>query len=115
MKFPTFIFFLSVAMNASAQAQSLIDAHCGLDHKNELAANQVISENPDGFYLPGLKTQLSHGDPRIIRAVGSEFHLCTRDAARPNMDATQLYTLTLKREVKYLFVPNKDCPTGPNS
>lgn len=115
MKLPTCIFCFGIAMAANVHAQSLIDVHCGADHKNELATNQVVIENPDGYYLPDMQIQLSNGDPRIIRAVGSEFHLCTREAATPEMNITLLFSLPRKREVTYLFVPNSDCPDDPTS
>lgn len=75
----------------------------------------LATENPDGYYIAGLQTQLSHGDPRIIRAVGTTFHVCTRLAATPGMDQTQVHRLSGARAVSYLFVPASSGGADPNS
>ena len=87
MKLSVYTVLLGAAMTTQAAAQSSIDALCGAGHANEAAAFGAVSPNPDGYYLPGLNIQLSHGDPRIVRAVGSDFHLCTRPASTPEMSA----------------------------
>lgn len=86
-------------------AQSLKDTLCGSGHVNEISASDDVSANPDGYYIQSLKVQLSHDDPRIVDAVGDDFHLCTRSAATPDMDAARAASLMTERRVKYLFVP----------
>ena len=98
----------------TAQAQSMIDERCGQDHVNQITELGDVISNPDGYYVRSLQTQLSHGDPRIVRAVGTEYRLCTRPAVTPDMDANEALLLKNKRVVKFLFVPIKNCPK-PNS
>lgn len=105
----TAIAAIIIAAPAPTFAQSMIDAFCGHDHANEVAAPGDVQANPDGFYVQSLKEQLSHGDPRIVRGVGDRFHLCTTSAATPDMDSTRAIQLMNERRVKFLFVPN-DCP-----
>ena len=90
-----------------AIAQSKIDALCGPRHVNELTSDSDVLTNPDGYYVRSLGEQIRHGDPRLIQAVGTKFHLCTRSAATPDMDASRALPLMNERRVKYLFVP---CP-----
>lgn len=90
-----------------AMAQTKIDELCGQGHINERLSPEDVVTNPDGYYVQSLEEQLSHGDPRIINAVGDEFHFCTRNAATPDMDANRALRLMEERRVKYLFVP---CP-----
>ena len=61
--------------------------------------------NPDGYYVASLREQVSNGDPRIVLTTGDVFHLCTRTAATPEMDASKALLLMKERVVKYLFVP----------
>lgn len=100
---------------AAAQAESRIDALCGPGHVNEAVSLEDIDANPDGYYIRSLKTQIRHGDPRIVQAVGDVFHLCTRPAATPEMDSTLANLLINEREVKYLFVPLCPKTNEPNS
>ena len=97
-----------IAMTTSVQAESIISELCGLNHENEVQMQSDIQANPDGYFIRDLKIQLSHGDPRIVVAVGDEFHLCTRSAATPDMSANTVEMMKADREVKFLFVPN--CP-----
>jgi len=115
MRLPTYILILSGVMTTEAVSQSIIDELCGAGHVNETAVAGSVSENPDGYYLAGLKTQLSNGDPRIIRAVGSDFYVCTRPASTPEADVTQMHLSANRRVVAYLFVPNTGYDTDPNS
>jgi hypothetical protein len=92
-------------MTSTVQAETRIDTLCGPAHKNEVPGLQDVTENPDGYYIVSLQTQLSHGDSRIVEATGDVFHLCTRSAATPDMDAYRALLLMQTREVKYLFVP----------
>lgn len=86
-------------------ADSLIAELCGADHVNEIASADDIHPNPAGFYVRSLREQVSEGDPRIVLTTGDEFHLCTRSAATPDMDATKAQLLMRDRRVKYLIVP----------
>ncbi len=90
-----------------AQAEGMIDTLCGPGHASEAAGPDDIQPNPGGYYVASLQTQLSHGDPRIVHAVGKTFHLCTRPAATPDMDPTRASLLMDKRIVSYLFVPTE--------
>ncbi len=113
MKVFVCICVLSMATAASAQSQSKITELCGAEHINEIAAPGEVMSNPNGFYVKSLGVQLSLGDPRIVQAVGSEFHLCLRSAATPSNDASRAAILQDRQEVKYLFVPfngGKDRP-----
>ncbi len=74
-----------IATTTFTQAQSKTTELCGAGHANELQQQSDIQSNPDGYFVRGLNTQLSNGDPQIIQAVGDVFHLCTRSAATPNM------------------------------
>ncbi|MCU9849059.1 hypothetical protein OEZ60_13710 [Defluviimonas sp. WL0024] len=96
---------LIVTSAVAAAAASRIDELCGPNHENEIAGAGDVRENPAGFYVESLGVQLDHGDLRIVRAVGSEYHLCTRPAATPDMNAGRARLLMEEREVKYLFVP----------
>ncbi len=98
-----------VATAGPAVAGSRIDTLCGAGHINESVGPDDVTENPDGYYIRSLRTQLTHGDPRIVQGVGSEFHICTRSAATPEMEAGIARLLMEERAVKYLFVP-LDCP-----
>lgn len=98
---------LLTAMPASAG--TMIDTLCGDNHSNEVLSADDVTANPDGYYIRSLQTQISHGDIRIVQAVGKEFHLCTRSAATPDMEATKAALLAGERSVKYLFVPTI-CP-----
>jgi hypothetical protein len=102
---------LMFALAGPASAGGMIDTFCGAGHVNETADAGDVRANPDGYYIASLGVQLSHGDPRIVKAVGSGFHLCTRGAATPDMERSRALLLMGEREVKYLFVPN-DCPKG---
>ena len=95
-----------IASAALANAESKITMLCGADHANELVSQVDVQANPDGYFIRGLNIQISHGDPRLIQAVGEEFHLCTRAAATPDMPTTMAHQLTNERAVMYLFVPN---------
>lgn len=95
---------LTLFAATAAQAETMIDTLCGAGHVNEVAAGDVVA-NPDGYYVRSLRVQLSHGDARIVQAVGKEFHLCTRTAATPDMDAHKARLLMNERGVRYLFVP----------
>lgn len=88
----------------TAKSETMVDSLCGADHVNETVAGDILA-NPDGYYVRSLRVQLSHGDARIIQAVGDEFHLCTRTAATPEMDAGMAKLLMNERRVRYLFVP----------
>lgn len=105
---------VTIAAAGVAQAEPRIDALCGADHINEVAAHDV-SSNPDGYYIRSLQTQLTHGDPRIVEAVGNEFHVCTRSAATPDMDSNRAILLMSEREVTYLFVPTNSERGGAGS
>lgn len=113
MNVSAYVFALTVAAGA-AEAQSVIDQLCGSNHVNQIIAQDDVTSNPDGYYVRSLQSQLSHGDPRIVRAVGKKYHLCTRPAATPDLDANQATLLDNERVVKYLFIPIEGCP-GPMS
>jgi len=104
MKISAYVLALTMAAS-TANAQSRIDQLCGQGHANQTAGQGDVMENPDGYYVRSLQTQLSHGDPRIVQAVGIAFHLCTRRAATPDMDSSQAINLLNQHEIKYLFVP----------
>lgn len=109
MKVSVYIFALSMVAGA-AEAQSIIDQRCGPNHINQIATQGDLVANPDGYYVRSLQTQLSHGDPRIVQAVGREYHLCTRPASTPDMDTNQTILFKNERTIKYLFVPSEGCP-----
>ncbi len=115
MKTTATITALTIALATAAAAESRIDTLCGAGHANEAAGPGDIRANPDGYYIRSLRTQLSHGDPRIVRATGRVFHLCTRSAVTPDMDATRALQLKGERAVKYLFVPVADRLPAPAS
>jgi hypothetical protein len=96
---------IALVVANAAQAETQIDRLCGSEHRNEVAGAEDIRTNPDGYYTVSLRTQLSHGDPRIVDATGEEFHLCTSSAATPDMESTRALLLMRTRVVKYLFVP----------
>lgn len=93
---------------AAGYAESRVDDLCGPGHVNEAASPGDIAANPDGYYIRSLQTQISHGDARLVQAVGDVFHLCTRSAATPDMEDRLAHLLMGERAVKYLFVPG--CP-----
>jgi hypothetical protein len=103
LKLFTALTVLTIASTGTAYAESRIMDLCGDGHVNE--ADDDVVAYPDGYYIRGLQTQLSHGDPRIVNATGDEFHLCTRSAATPDMDTSTALSLMNERTVKYLFVP----------
>lgn len=109
MNLSAYVFALTMVAGA-AHALSVIDQLCGLDQVNQATVQGDVTSNPDGYYVRSLQTQLSHGDPRIIRAVGREYHLCTGPAATPDMDANQVMLLNTGRAVKYLFILIEGCP-----
>lgn len=109
MNVSALIFAMCMAVG-TAQAQSMIDERCGQDHMNQIAGLGDVISNPDGYYVRSLQTQISHGDPRIVRAVGREYHLCIRSVATPNLDANEALLYKNERMVKFLFVPIEDCP-----
>ena len=96
---------LAILAALPAYAGSKIDRMCGPGHVNEALSTSDVTANPDGYYIHSLQTQISHGDERIVQAVGEVFHLCTRSAARPDMDTTKALLMMGERQVKYLFVP----------
>jgi hypothetical protein len=96
---------IALVLASAAQAETRIDTLCGSEHRNEVAGPQDVMANPGGYYIVSLRTQLSHGDLRIVNAVGEAFHLCTSSAATPDMETTRALLLMQTREVKYLFVP----------
>lgn len=102
-----FLALAAVALVAasSALAETRIDALCGSGHLNEVAGPEDVQDNPAGYYIVSLRTQLSHGDPRIVQATGEVFHLCTRSAATPEIETGRALLLMQTRTVKYLFVP----------
>ncbi|NGO50313.1 hypothetical protein [Allomesorhizobium camelthorni] len=96
---------LLFAAQTTAKADSRIARFCGPDHDNEVASEDDVRPNPDGFYVASLREQVSEGDPRIILSTSDEFYLCTRSAATPDMDTTKALLLMHERTVRYLFVP----------
>jgi hypothetical protein len=98
---------ITLVMATAAQAETRIDRLCGSQHRNEVTSTSDVRANPDGYYVTSLRTQISHGDPRIVSATGREFHLCTSSAATPDMETTRALLLMQDRVVKYLFVPIK--------
>lgn len=111
-KFAALIFTIAAngALAETGTDSPMISELCGAGHINEVASQADIQANPDGYFIRGLNIQLSHGDPRIIQAVGNEFHLCTRSAATPEMPETMAILMVEERDVKYLFVPA--CPSA---
>ncbi len=96
---------LLLAAPAVATADSRVAKLCGPDHVNEVASEDDVRANPDGFYVASLREQLSEGDPRIFLTTSDAFYLCTRSAATPDMDTSKALLLMRERTVKYLFVP----------
>ena len=109
MRLSAYIFAFSM-VGGLAEAQTIVDQLCGQGHINETNEQQDVVSNPDGYFVHSLQEQISHGDPRIVHAVGQEFHLCTQSPATPEMDANQLFLIPDERGVKYLFVPKEGCP-----
>ena len=109
MKVSAYVFALSI-VGGAVEAQSMIDQLCGQTHISQTNAQDDVTSNPDGYYVLSLQIQLSHGDPRIVQAVGKEYHLCTQSAATPEMNANRVFRLKNERVIKYLFVPLEDCP-----
>lgn len=83
MNVSAYIIALTMAAGA-ADAQSKIDQLCGQGHVNQTNIQGDVTSNPDGHYVRSLQIQLRHGDPRIVQAVGREYHLCTGPAATPD-------------------------------
>ena len=110
-----FAVLVAVAPLATADADSRIAQLCGEDHINEAASAADVRANPDGLYVASLSEQVSLGDPRIIMTTDDGFHLCTRSAATPEMDATKAILLMRERTVKYLFVPFAPRDRGASS
>jgi hypothetical protein len=96
---------ITLMLASAVNAETRIDTLCGSAHQNEVADFQDVTGNPGGYYIASLRTQLSHGDPRIVLATGDEFHLCTRSAATPDMATGRALLLMQTRAVKFLFVP----------
>ena len=96
---------ITLVLASPTHAQTRIDTLCGTAHQNEVAGPQDVKANPAGYYIASLLTQLSHGDPRIVKATGDVFHLCTRSAATPDMETNRALLMLRTRGVKYLFVP----------
>lgn len=96
---------LALAAQSAAKADSRVVRLCGPDHVNEVASEDDVRPNPDGYYVTSLREQISEGDPRIVLTTSDDFYLCTRPAATPDMDATKALLLMHERAVKYLFVP----------
>ena len=107
MKQTVFIAALALfsAAQPAASADSRIVKFCGPAHVNEVASEDDVRPNPDGYYVTSLREQVSEGDPRIILTTSDEFYLCTRPAATPDMETTKALLLMHERTVKYLFVP----------
>ena len=115
MKIALAIVFTTVIGATAAIADSRVNTLCSVGHVNEIAGVGDVVANPDGFYIRSLKVQISHGDPRIIQTTDANFHLCTANAATPDMDTTMALTLINERRVKYLFAPI-NCPkSAPGS
>jgi hypothetical protein len=108
MKRTRFIIALALLLAApmAAQADSRTVKLCGPDHVNEVASQDDVRPNPDGYYVASLREQIGEGDPRIIPSTSDAFYLCTRPAATPGMDMTKALLLMHERTVKYLFVPD---------
>ena len=115
MKRAIFSLITSAVISTQATAQSATETFCGVGHSNEILLTGPVLENPDGYYVSGLKTQLSHGDHRIIEATGTEFYVCTRPASTPDMTVTGAIDASDRREVSYLFAPIRPRPAGANS
>ena len=114
MKLSTYIIALTMVVGA-AEAQSTIDQLCGKDHVDQTATAGDVVPNPDGYYVQSLQTQLSHGDPRIVQAVGKTFHVCTRSASIPDMDLSRAINQANRQVIKFLFVPVDDHNDLPGS
>lgn len=115
MKRATILASLAFALTSPAMAEQRVDVLCGEGHLNEVSASDDVIPNPDGYFIRSLQTQISHGDPRLVKAVGNEFHVCTRSAATPDMDANRVLLLAGDRVVTYLFVPMLVPTATPNS
>ena len=102
-----------VSANVASAADSRITEVCGINHRNELVSFDDASANPAGHYIASLKVQLYRGDPRIIATNDDTFHLCTRSAATPDMEATRAILMMNERTVRYLFVPMERGPLLP--
>lgn len=113
MRHDVVIAALALALTqATAQADSRVVRLCGKDHVNEITSQTDVRANPKGYYVASLGEQLDAEDPRVILSADSEFYLCTRSAATPDMDATKAILLMNERVVKYLFVPSTPGETG---
>jgi len=93
------------AGSAAAGPGSIIETMCGLTANSAATGPGDIAANPAGFYIRSLATQISDGDPRIVRTAGTDYYLCTRAAATPDMSATEVLRRAGGRVVRYLFVP----------
>ncbi len=103
-------FSTCTTLSSASAADSRIATLCGKTQFNEIAGLDDVSANPDGYYVRSLRTQVSHGDPRIVQSNGeSGYFLCSVSAATPDMDTTQTVLMKQKRRVKYVFVP-AGCP-----
>lgn len=83
MKRTKFIIALAVllATQTAAKADSHIARFCGPDHDNEVASEDDVRPNPDGFYVASLREQVSKGDHRIILMSS----ISARDRPRPRI------------------------------
>jgi hypothetical protein len=117
MKLAIHIAALTVLVGTStiASADPRIAELCGPGHVNEVASGVDVRPNPVGFYIVSLRQQISERDPRIIFSTGNTFHLCTRVAATPDMDAAKALLLMGERTVKFLFVPTYRPGAGSSS
>lgn len=112
----TILLSMATSVTSSANEKALeredrrIAEYCGAGHINEIASDDDIRSNPDGFFVTSLGEQLSLGDARVILTNEDDPYLCTRPSATPDMDATQAALNKDKRIVRWLFV--KSHPIG---
>lgn len=79
---------------------------CGAGHVNEVAGPGDVEANPDGFYVNSLQEQISLDDARIVFSNVEAPYLCTRMAATPDMDTTNVILNGGLRVTSWLFVPS---------
>lgn len=81
-----------------------IDRVCGND---DVILSAQVEINDDGYFVVATSEQINHGDPRIL--IGSEdaFTVCTRNAAIPEMSATEMVLSADQAHVSWVFVPDK--------
>lgn len=115
MKFSVVAAVILTASTTTANAQSMVGRLCGIEHVNETFSSNDVRANPDGYYIESLGIQLSHGDARIIYAVGKTYRLCTREAVTPAMNDSNFQGLGPHRVVSYLFVPVCEVGKKPTS